>query len=95
MASLHTAVTAGGVAPHDGVTDRLLEAAASAFGVDAAALCDDSSPETVASWDSLNHLMMAMAVEGEFGIAFTPDEIVEMRTLGCVRAALRARQVDI
>jgi len=44
----------------------------------------DSSPKTVGSWDSLRHMRIVVAVEEDFGIEFTEDEIVsivDMRTL--------------
>ena len=35
----------------------------------------DSAPETVESWDSLNHLELVLALEQAFGTQFTPEEI--------------------
>src|SRR4051812_27303284 len=97
MAFAHPAVAAdaGVVADSQTLVDRLHVTVATAVGVDAASISDQSSPDTIAEWDSLNHLTMAMAVEGEFGIAFTADEVLEMRDIGCVRAALRAHDVEI
>ena len=34
--------------------------------------------ETIASWDSLNHINLVLALEKEFQITFAPEEIVTM-----------------
>ena len=34
-----------------------------------------SSPETIPTWDSLQHLNLVLALEQEFRIQFTPEEI--------------------
>ena len=39
---------------------------------------DDSSPDTIESWDSLKHMNLVVALEEEFEIEFTDDEIIEM-----------------
>jgi acyl carrier protein len=46
---------------------------AAVLGVGETELSDDSSPDTISSWDSLNHLSLVMAIESEFGIELTPD----------------------
>jgi acyl carrier protein len=35
----------------------------------------DSTPETVETWDSLQHLTLVLAFEQEFSVEFAPDEI--------------------
>jgi acyl carrier protein len=35
----------------------------------------DSSPETIESWDSLQHLNLVLALEQEYSVQFTPEEI--------------------
>ncbi len=41
----------------------------------------DSSPESIAAWDSLHHLNLVLALEQEFGLQFTPEEIEQMVTI--------------
>ena len=90
----HPVDTAGGVATAAPVTGRLRRVIAAVLDVDADALDDTASPDSVASWDSLNHLNVAMAIETEYQIAFTPEEVMEMRDVGHIRAALRAHGVE-
>jgi acyl carrier protein len=50
----------------------------------------EASPETVSTWDSLNHLNLVLALEQEFGVQFTPEEATEgMASLGKVIALLK------
>ena len=39
---------------------------------------DDSSPENIENWDSLKHMMLIGAIEDEFDIQFTNDEMLEL-----------------
>jgi acyl carrier protein len=45
------------------------------FDVPIESVTDDASPETIDSWSSLAHLNLVMALEDEFGIRFTDDQI--------------------
>jgi acyl carrier protein len=39
---------------------------------------EHSSPEDIDTWDSLNQINLVLALEEEFGVKFTDDQIVEM-----------------
>ncbi len=39
---------------------------------------DSSSADTIGSWDSLKHMNLIVALEEEFKIQFTDEEIIEM-----------------
>ena len=39
---------------------------------------DESSPDTVKSWDSLKHINLVISLEEEFEIEFTENEIIEI-----------------
>lgn len=49
----------------------------------------ETSPDTVDSWDSLRHMNLVMALEEEFGVSFTDVQIVEMLTYPLIVAALK------
>lgn len=40
----------------------------------------DTTPETIAKWDSLGHMTLCLALEEEFGIEFDNDQVVGMRS---------------
>ena len=74
---------------------RVMETLAAVLGVNAATLTDDSSPASVPTWDSLNHLNVAMALEGEFGIALTAEQVVAMDSVAAIYATLRTFRIEI
>lgn len=65
--------------------DRLRAVCASVFNVEPSRLADDASPESIAEWDSLNHLTLVLAVEAEFGVTFEADEISALNTFSRIR----------
>ena len=43
---------------------------------------DQSSPENIESWDSLNLYMLIDDIETEFNVKFTLEEILEIKNVG-------------
>jgi len=50
---------------------------------------EETSPDTVDSWDSLQHMKLIMALEEEFGVQFANAQIVEMLNLPLIVTALK------
>ena len=75
--------------------DPLFQIAEATFGIPARALSDESSPVSVAAWDSLGHLNLILALEAAFNVSFSPEDVINMRTLGAIRDAMRAQGVDL
>jgi acyl carrier protein len=48
---------------------------ADVLGVEPARIRPDSSPDTIEAWDSVQHLNVIIALEQEFGLRFSPEEI--------------------
>ena len=69
--------------------DSLYETVAAVLGVETAALDEDSSPETIASWDSVNHLNLVMALESEFSVRLSADDALSMRSIRVIRELLK------
>src|ERR1035437_8445720 len=44
----------------------------------------ESSPETIESWDSVQHLNLVLAIEEEYGFQFLPEEMDQAKTVGCL-----------
>lgn len=49
---------------------------------------DDSSPDTIESWDSFNGLMLVTELENEFKVNFTMDEVINIVNVGDIKKAL-------
>ena len=50
---------------------------------------DELTMETVILWDSLNHLRLITALEEEFGITFTMEQIEKMTSFGKVKKTIQ------
>jgi acyl carrier protein len=59
----------------DSLAAEVFELVSDVMGVPVATVNAESSPETLAGWDSVKHLTLAVALEERFGIALTPEEI--------------------
>ncbi len=58
--------------------DRVKKVISQVFGVPTEAIADDASPDTLEEWDSVTHLNLVLALEEEFGISLTDEQIVEL-----------------
>lgn len=63
------------------VEQRLRQAVAEVLKVPPETITEDSSPETIPSWDSLNHLLLISHLEIVFNVETTTEEVVG---IGCV-----------
>jgi acyl carrier protein len=48
------------------------------FEIDVDNINDNSSPDNIENWDSLRHLILIGALEDEFDIQFSDDEMTEL-----------------
>lgn len=69
---------------------RVLTIASDVLGTPIEQLDGASSPDTVESWDSLNHMNLVLALEEEFGVQFSDDQIVELLSIDAMVDALSA-----
>lgn len=72
---------------------KLKQVLADVFGVDASTIDDDASVDTIAKWDSLNHLNLVLALEEQFKVSLSEDQIVEMMNYPLVKAVLEENGV--
>lgn len=68
--------------------------AADIFQVAARRITQESSPDTIESWDSLQHLNLILALEQSFSLEFEPEEIERMTSIGAILAILEEKQAD-
>jgi acyl carrier protein len=73
------------------VNEKLAEIVAELFDLDPAAVDDALTPEDVELWDSMNHLRLVSAVEEEFQIKLSMQEIESIRSLAMLRALVEQR----
>ncbi len=58
--------------------ERVQRIIADLFSLPPAEVTPASSPDTIETWDSLQHLNLVLALEQEFGLQFSPEEIEQM-----------------
>ena len=63
---------------NNSIEERIKNVMASVFDVAIDKIRNDSSPDTIHSWDSLKHMNLIIALEEEFDIELNDDDIVEM-----------------
>jgi len=54
---------------------------------------EKSSPDTIESWDSLNHMKLILALEEEFKVEFSDDQIVDMLNVSLILCELKAMNI--
>jgi acyl carrier protein len=70
---------------------RIVRTVSAVLGVPVDRIDDDTSPDTVTTWDSMLHLQLVLALEQEFGLQFEVEEIEAMQRVGVIAALLEAR----
>ena len=72
------------------IEDQIKNVVADVLGVSVDEVNDDLSPTTVTTWDSLKHMNLVVALEEEFEVMFTVEEIGKMMNyssiVGCINS---------
>jgi acyl carrier protein len=71
--------------------ETLRRIAGDIFRQPAESLGPDSSPETVESWDSVQHLNLVLAIEEHFGVQIEPEEFERMNTLEAISTLVESK----
>ena len=68
---------------------KLKKIFAKIIGVKETSIKSSTSPKNTKKWDSLAHMNLIMALEKQFKIKFTDDEITEMLTYELVKEIIK------
>ena len=71
--------------------ERVRGIVADVLRVPADQISRQSSPETLATWDSVQHLNLILALEQEFTLQFEPEEMDEMSSVDHILAILERK----
>ena len=69
----------------------MFETVSRVLGVPRDEVSEQSSPETIASWDSLKHMNLIVALEEEFAVSFTDEEIMSLLSVELILGSLSTR----
>lgn len=75
--------------------EKLKKIIGSVFKIDASSVNNETSPDTVENWDSLNHLNLVLALEEGFDVSFTEEQTVEILNFELIKMSLQELGVDI
>ena len=75
----------------DKIADRVKSVISAVFEIPADKIGEESSPDNIESWDSLKHMNMVVALEDEFNIQFTDDELIELINMKLIMVIIREK----
>ena len=70
------------------VQDRVNNVMSAVFEITIEQINENSSPDTIESWDSLKHMNLVIALEEEFDCQFSDIEIVDLLSYKLIMAIL-------
>ncbi len=73
---------------------KLKKVLANVFDVDVNQINEDSSIDTLESWDSLNHLKLVLALEQEFDVSFTEEQSIEIMNFPLIKMTLQEHGIS-
>ena len=73
------------------VFNKVAAIAAAVFCVPESSLGPGSSPDNIEGWDSLHHLSLVLALEQEFNVQFSPEEIEQLLSIELITALLEEK----
>lgn len=73
------------------IKQKVLTVMAAVFKMNVADIPDDAAPGLVERWDSLRHMNLVIALEEEFQIRFSDDEVVDLMDLTTIITTLKER----
>jgi acyl carrier protein len=75
------------------VFEHVRSLAADVLGVRRSEIDGNSTPQQLDNWDSISHVSLVVAIEEQFSVSFTPEEITDMESIGRI-AELLTRKLN-
>ena len=73
------------------ITDQVSAIISDLFSIPREEVTSDSSPQTIDTWDSLQHLNLVMELEMTLGVKFTPKDIETMTSVAAIVSAVERK----
>jgi len=74
---------------------KLYDIISKVLSVQISEINDESSPETIESWDSFNGLILVDELESNFNIKFSVSEIIDVKNVKDIKKHLNKHGVDL
>ena len=75
--------------------EKLYEIVSKVFSVPISEINDESSPETIESWDSFRGLVLVDEIESNFNVKFSISEIIDVKNVKDIKRHLNNHGVDL
>ncbi|MFQ5801456.1 MAG: acyl carrier protein [Candidatus Methylomirabilales bacterium] len=79
----------------DRLMEKLIQIFVKIFDLGPEEISDAMSVNTVDGWDSLKHLILILAIEEEFGVSLSPEEVEAMISVDLIKAVLNDHEVMV
>ncbi|MGE4132103.1 MAG: acyl carrier protein [Bdellovibrionales bacterium] len=73
------------------IKERLEKVFQISFDDSSISIHDEMTAADIEEWDSLNHMLLIVAVEKEFGVKFAISEIVDLKNVGEMVGLLKSK----
>jgi acyl carrier protein len=77
------------------MSKKLYDIISKVFSVQISEINDESSPETIESWDSFNGLILVDELESNFNIKFSVSEIIDVKNVKDIKRHLNNHGVNL
>ena len=77
------------------MSEKLYSIIAKVMDIPIDEITDNSSPETIPSWDSFNSYILLDELESEFKTEFTIDEVTETKNISDIKKHLNAHGINL
>ena len=77
------------------MSKKLYDIISKVFSIQISEINDESSPETIESWDSFNGLILVDELENSFNVKFSISEIIDVKSVKDIKKHLKNHGVDM
>ena len=77
------------------MSEKLYDIISKVFSVPLTEINDESSPETIESWDSFNGLILVDDIESNFNVKFTVSEITDVKNISDIKRHLKNHGINV
>ena len=73
---------------------KLKKIISNVLNIPEANITDETSPDNTESWDSFNALMLVAELESSYNVAFTMEEIIEVKCVADIKKSLEKHGIE-
>jgi acyl carrier protein len=71
--------------------NKLKQVISDILEVDVNNINESSSSDNIEQWDSLSHIKLVMAIEAEFNVKLTPEDMMDMLSVKLIKMILEEK----